>query len=447
VLGGGLVGPLTAIYLAKRGFDVKLHERRGDLRAGALSAGRSINLAVTARGLKALDPVGLRGKVLSIAIPMKGRMIHDTEGKTNFQPYSQNEGEVIYAASRGLLNRLLIEEAANCKNLEIAFDAVCTGYDFANGTLKFDGREIDAPFVIGADGAWSSLRKSMLDQVQNFNYSQSFLEYGYKELVIPADEAGNFRMEKNALHIWPRKAYMLIALPNTDGSFTCTLFYPYHGPEGFNNIRTPQQARAIFERDFADALAMMPTFEEDFFGNPTGALVTVKCSPWHAQKENGGKALLIGDAAHAIVPFFGQGMNCGFEDCAVLGELLDAAGSSPADSIDWAALGAKFESRRKPNADAIAEMALENFVEMRDSVADPKFLLKKKVGFELEKRFPGKFIPRYAMVVFHPEISYAEAQEKGRWQEGVLERLCSKIDAPEQVDWKQAEKLLQERAA
>ncbi len=419
VVGGGLVGPLMAVYLAQKGFDVALHERRPDMRRADVPAGRSINLAVTARGLKALDEVGLREEVMKIAIPMKGRMIHDAEGKTSFLPYGQKEDEVIYAASRGLLNKVLLEAAGKCGNVKMTFDKAFTAEDLA--ALK------DAP-VIAADGAWSVVRKHMLENVHNFDYAQSFQAYGYKELVIPPDDKGGFRMEKNALHIWPRNQYMLIALPNTDGSFTVTLFYPY---DGFEKLKTPEDVAAFFKRDFPDAVPLMPSLAEDFFANPTGSLVTVKCAPW-----NDGHRVLIGDAAHAIVPFFAQGMNSGFEDCALLNSLI---GENP----DWAKVFADFSRKRKADADAIADMAVENFHEMRAGVTDPKFALKKQVGFALEQKWPDKFIPRYSMVIFHPEIPYAEAKRRGSAQAKILEELCANIDAPQELDWKLAEKLLQ----
>lgn len=434
VVGAGLVGPLMAIYLAKKGFDVELHERRGDMRKSKVEAGRSINLAITARGWKALEDVGLKGQVSPIAIPMKGRMVHDQQGNTSLQPYGQTDAEVIYSASRGTLNIMLLDAAEKFPNVKIKFSRRCTGYDIARGVLDFadDAGKIEhvqAETVIAADGAWSAVRKSMLGALPNYNYSQSFLEYGYKELVIPASAGGGFRIEKNALHIWPRKSFMMIALPNADGDFTATLFYPN---DGFSALKTPADVQEFFMREFPDAVPHMPQLTQDFFANPTGALVTVKCAPWHA----GGKALLIGDAAHAIVPFFAQGMNSGFEDCTALDSLINS------DNPDWESVFRSFASLRKPNADAIADMAVENFIEMRDSVTDPVFLLKKKVGFELEKRWPGKFIPRYSMVIFHPEIPYAEAKRRGAAQDAILEKLCANITQPEQVDWALAEKLL-----
>lgn len=438
IVGGGLVGPLMAVYLARKGFNVALHERRPDMRKTKISAGRSINLALTARGLKSLEGVGLREQVMKIAIPMKGRMVHDPAGKTDLQPYGQKEHEVIYAASRGLLNQMLLDAAEANKNVTITFDQRCADYNIDEGLLTFvdekTGREekIAAEVVIGADGAWSAIRKAMMGRVENFNYSQSFLEYGYKELTIPPAADGGFRIERNALHIWPRHSYMMIALPNTEGSFTVTLFYPNHGPNSFEQLKDAAAVRDFFAREFPDAMPHMPELTEDFFANPTGALVTVKCAPWHAE----GKCVLIGDAAHAIVPFFAQGMNSGFEDCRELNALITS--SSP----DWESVFRAFSAARKPNADAIADMAVENFVEMRDSVTDPQFLLRKKVGFALEKRWPDRFVPRYSMVIFRPDIPYAEARRRGQLQDRVLDQLCAGISSPDQLDWVLAEKLL-----
>jgi kynurenine 3-monooxygenase len=446
VVGGGLVGTLAAIVVAQRGFKVALHERRRDMRRPGMRrvdipAGRSINLAVTARGLKALEEVGLKERILDLAVPMRGRMLHDTQGQTTFVPYGQKESEVINSVSRGSLNKVLLEKAGSYQNVEIACNHRCVAYDLDASTLTFVNDEtgqtetVPANVVIGADGAWSVIRKTMRENVKDFNYSQELLEHGYKELVIPPAADGGFRLEKNALHIWPRKSFMLIALPNLDGSFTCTLFFANWGEESFATLQTEREVLAFFSRAFPDAVPLMPTLAKDFFSNPTGSMVTVKCKPWHVD----GKVLLLGDAAHAIVPFFGQGMNCGFEDCSALGELMD-------DAVSWNELFEKLESRRKPNADAIAEMAVENFVEMRDTVADPKFQLKKQIGFELERWYPDQFIPRYALVVFHPEIPYARARQRSEIQDKILEELCVGVSSLEQVDWGKADQLIRRSA-
>jgi kynurenine 3-monooxygenase len=443
IVGGGLVGTLSAIFLAQRDFDVVLHERRGDMRKASVTAGKSINLAVTSRGLKALGEVGLKDAVLKMAVPMKGRMLHTMEGETTFVPYGQKENEVIHSVSRSDLNILLLKKAGDYKNVTLRFHQRCLGYDEKTQTLTLldestnKEETMGAKVVIGADGAWSMIRKSMQETLKNFAYTEDVCAHGYKELTIPAGANGAFKMGKNALHIWPRKSYMLIALPNQEGSFTVTLFLANDGEESFAALKTENDVKAFFTRVFPDAAALIPTLAQDFFANPTGSMVTIKCAPWHM----GGKALIMGDAAHAIVPFFGQGMNCGFEDCSALGELLDRK------NMDWHTLFSEIESLRKPNADAIADMALENFIEMRDTVADAKFQLKKQIGFELEKRYPGEFIPHYAMVVFHPEIPYAEARRRSKINNGILEQLCAGITSIEHIDWQKAEALIRRSQA
>lgn len=441
VVGGGLVGTLAAIYLAEQGVEVTLYERRPDMRRQDVDAGRSINLVVTDRGLKALNRVGLKEKILELSIPMKGRMLHDEEGKETFVPYGQKDDEVIHAVHRGLLNKRLLEATEKYSNLKVFFQYKCLGYDLETKTLHFldeaSGREkkVVAPVTFGTDGAWSPIRKSMLNNMMNFNYSQDFLEHGYKELSIPPSKDGDFLIDKNALHIWPRKNYMLIALPNLNGSFTCTLFMSYKGEESFETLTGPADVTEFFDRVFPDVVPLMPTLTNDFFDNPVGALATIRCNPWHAK----GDVMLIGDASHAIVPFFGQGMNCGFEDVSALAELVDNNGLT-----DWESLFAQLNENRKPNTDAIADMALENFIEMRDTTADPKFQLKKKIGFELEKRFEGRFVPRYSMVMFHPELSYRDAQVMSQKQEKVLDALSENVSNVDEVDWSKAEDLINE---
>ncbi len=433
VVGSGLVGSLLSIFLAQKGFQVELYEARSDMRKQQIDAGRSINLVITSRGLQALAQVGLREQAMQITVPVKGRMLHDVQGQTTFVPYGQKDNEVINAISRGLLNCLLLDAAEQQSNINIHFEQRCTDYDIDSKTLTFnDQTTIPAEIVIGTDGAFSAVRRVMLDQVMNFDYAQSFLESGYKELIIPATASGGYRIDQQALHIWPRGHYMLMALGNLDGSFTCTLFLPYQGEQSFAALKTQDDVMAFFKQSFPDAVDLMPTLAEDFANNPTGSLVTVKCNPWHV----GGQTLLIGDAAHALVPFFGQGMNCGFEDCYVLDQLITGP------DIDWQSVFQQFNQQRKQNADAIADMAVENYIEMRDTTADPIFQLKKQVGFELERRYPQRFIPRYSMVMFHPEISYAEAKHRSEVQAEILTELCANITEPEQVDWEQAERLI-----
>jgi kynurenine 3-monooxygenase len=441
LIGGGLAGPLLAMYLARRSFTVDMYERRADMRNGSAAEGRSINLALSTRGIYALKEIGLDRDILNIAIPMRGRMIHAVDGDLRFQPYGKDETEVIYSVSRSRLNIALLDAAEATGNVSMRFHTRCTGMEFHTNDIflrnELTGEEsaVRTTPVIGTDGSASALRLSMRAQ-QGFIDRQDVLEYGYKELTIPASANGDFQMEPNALHIWPRKTFMLIALPNIDRTFTCILFYPFKGEESFEHLTTEDEVGRFFRAYFPDALRLMPSAVENFFSNPTGAMVTVRCSPWHV----GGKALLLGDAAHAIVPFFGQGMNCAFEDCTELNGCLDRYGA------DWERVFEEFERLRKPNADAIATLALENFVEMRDLVADPRFLLRKSVELELERRLPGVFISKYGMVTFH-RIPYSIAQERGRIQDRLLSELCEGIDRVEDVDWEKAETMIRREVA
>jgi kynurenine 3-monooxygenase len=436
LIGAGLAGSLLAIYLAKRGIAVEVYERRPDMRKVKISAGRSINLALSTRGIHALKEVGLSDEVMKFAIPMKGRMIHSTEGELQFIPYGKDDSEVIYSVPRGRLNMILMNAAEKHRGVRIHFNEKCTGFNFKSGELclvKQDSGEsyvISSNTVIGADGSASAIRMSM-SNVGRFNFSQQPLEHGYKELTIPPTPDGEFQLEKNALHIWPRHTFMLIALPNWDGSFTCTLFNPFEGEFGFEELNTEGKVLNFFEKQFPDAVPLIPTLLEDFFSNPTGSLVTIKCYPWHVN----GQALLLGDAAHAIVPFFGQGMNCAFEDCTYLNDCIGK------HSKDWEEIFREFEKLRKANTDAIADMALENYIEMRDHVIDAKFLLRKQIEFELEKRYPKVFIPRYSMVSFH-RIPYSIARSRGKIQEKILAELCQSVDNIEDLDWGKAASLI-----
>jgi kynurenine 3-monooxygenase len=437
LIGAGLAGPVLAIYLAKRGFRVEIFERRPDMRKEHISAGRSINLALSARGIHALSEVGLAEKILQLAIPMRGRMMHSIKGELSFHPYGKNENEVINAISRAELNKALLDEAER-RGGEIHFNQRCTGMNFESGELHLRDEIIGADTrlavktVIGTDGSASALRHDMM-KIARFNLSQHYLEHGYKELTIPPGPNGEFRLEKHALHIWPRRSFMLIALPNLDGSFTCTLFFPHRGELSFESLSSEEKVLEFFKTQFPDAVPLMPTLLEDFFANPTGSLVTIKCDPWSVEN----KALLLGDAAHAIVPFFGQGMNCAFEDCTVLNECLEKFDD------DWEKIFREFETLRKVNTDAIADMALENFIEMRDKVADPKFLFRKQVELALEERFPGRFIPRYSMVSFH-RIPYSAAQSRGRIQDEILTKLTDGVEELAEIDWKEAGWLVKE---
>jgi len=434
LIGAGLVGPLLALGLVKRGFRVEIYERRPDMRRVRISAGRSINLALSTRGIHALTAAGLWDAMRELIIPMKGRMMHSVASELTFQPYGKDDAEVINSISRADLNIALMN-AAEAHGVRIHFQQRCTGIDLNTGALqlrnerKDDQRTIEMDIVIGCDGSASAIRGEML-RLSRFNFSQQYLDYGYKELTIPAGPDRKHVLEANALHIWPRGNYMLIALPNVDGTFACILFLPFEGPDSFAELLTCSAVTEFFRSRFPDAAALMPNLADNFFANPMGAMVTVKCSPWHVD----GRCLLLGDAAHAIVPFFGQGINCGFEDCTCLLELLDRHG-------DWQHVFRDFEEARKINTDAIADLAVENFVEMRDRVADPRFLFRKKVELALEAKYPRLFVPKYSMVTFH-RIPYAIALKRGQVQDLMLTELCDGINRIEELDWSKADKLI-----
>jgi kynurenine 3-monooxygenase len=439
IIGAGLGGALAAIFLARRGLDVTLYERRPDLRQVPQPAGRSINLALANRGLKALRMAGLEPGVRKLLTAMRGRMVHPLEGGLDLQPYGQRAHEVIYSVSRPGLNAVLLD-AAEAAGVRLRFGMRCTSVDFAADQLEFEdeasGKAVSVPLTpcIGADGAGSMVRRA-LATIPGFEASEDPLAHGYKELSILPGALGRHRLESNALHIWPRGGYMLIALPNHDGTFTVTLFLPYDGEASFASLANPAAVRRFFAAEFPDAAGLIHNLEKEFFANPTGALGTVRCHPWHLE----GRALLLGDAAHAIVPFHGQGMNCAFEDCMELDRCLEECDG------DWTRSFALFSARRKPNADAIAEMALENYVEMRDAVRDPGFLLRQRVGFELERRFPDRFVPRYALVMFRDDVPYAEAQRRGKIQEEILLALTSGLDDAAAVDYRRAGRLIGDR--
>ncbi len=406
IVGGGLSGSLLAIYMAKRGFEVSLFERRPDMRKNKIYAGRSINLALSTRGLNALSKIGLDKEILSDAIPMHGRMMHSVNGELTYQPYGK-DGQAINSVSRGRLNIKLIELADEYPNITIYFNAKCIDLDLTKNTCVFeleDGskKEVWSDRIIGTDGAFAASR-GKLQMGDRFNYSQFYLHVGYKELIIPAGDNAKFLMEKEALHIWPRGAYMMIALPNPAGDFTCTLFMPFEGEFGFEQLDTREKVVDFFNTNFADAVALMPTLAEDFFNNPTSSLVTVKCYPW--VKED--KLALMGDAAHAIVPFYGQGMNCSFEDVVVFDECVEK------HFPNWTKIFDEYQKLRKPNADAIADLAIQNYYEMADKVGDKAFLHKKHIEHELSDLYPEKYKSQYELTTFSlSPYSYALSQGK-----------------------------------
>ncbi|MBL0308994.1 MAG: FAD-dependent monooxygenase [Bacteroidetes bacterium] len=417
IIGAGLVGSLLACYLSKRGHKISVYERRPDMRRAGFVGGRSINLALSYRGWKALKKIGLDKAVEKIAIPMTGRMIHDLNGKTNLIPYGK-EGQAIYSVSRGELNKIMVEEADKLPDVDFYFDQRCAALDFDKNELTFqrssDGNNHHrkADYIFGADGAYSEVRYEM-QKTPNFNLSQQHEEYGYKELEIPAGKDGAHLIEKNALHIWPRESFMMIALPNLDGSFTVTLFAPFKGENSFDTIRTEKDVEEYFSRNFADAVPLMPELKKDFFENPTSSLVTVKCFPWNYKN-----TCLIGDAAHAVVPFYGQGMNCGFEDVSELDEILNET------SEEWESTLNKFQTQRKPNADAIADLALYNFIEMRDLSGRKDFQLRSKIEKKIAAKFGDRFMTHYSMVTFS-DLSYNEAKRRGEKQNELLDRLMA----------------------
>lgn len=421
VVGAGLAGSLAAIYLARRGFEVTVLERRPDLRKVNISAGRSINLALANRGIDALRRVGLMPQIEPLLTPMRGRMLHPTAGELAFQPYGRTPTEMIYSVSRGRLNGVLMDAAEATGRVRIRFETPCDDIDLTD--------DAGGP-VIAADGAGSAVRAALQAQC-GATVTESLLGHGYKELTMPPRAGGTHAMERNALHIWPRGGFMLIALPNLDGSFTVTLFLPMEGAGSFLALSNAPTVDAFFRKHFGDAFALMPGLAKQFLANPTGRMVTVHAQPWHAS----GRALLIGDAAHAIVPFHGQGMNAAFEDCVALDDCIARHGD------DWPRAFAEFEALRRPNTDAISAMALENFVEMRDLVAQPRFQLQKRLEFVLQARHPDRFIPRYAMVMFHT-LPYAEAYARGKVQKHILDTLTEGVDRIEDVDLEKADALL-----
>lgn len=428
IVGAGLVGSLLATLLGQRGYRVQLLERRSDMRRYEVDAGRSINLALSERGIHALDLAGLMDQVRPLLIPMRGRMLHDEKGNTEFSPYGQRPEEVIYSVSRGGLNRLMMTAAEQHPDVQLRFNQRCQSINFEANRLELTdqvtGERIlhDFEILVGADGAGSQVRQAMIRAVGGAATSE-FLDHDYKELEIPSGPEGTHRIEREALHIWPRGGFMLIALPNLDGSFTVTLFLPKEGDPGFDRLTGEEEVAAFFARWFPSAASLIPELTKDFFSNPTGPLGTVRCAPWHYQNDS----LILGDAAHAIVPFHGQGMNAGFEDCSELIRLLDEHGE------DWDAVLPEFSQIRKPCGDAIAQMALENYVTMRDSVLDPQFQLKKELGFALERELPDRFIPRYSMVMFH-RIPYDVVLQRGKMQERLLGTLVEGKTSLAEID-------------
>jgi kynurenine 3-monooxygenase len=418
IVGAGLGGALLACYLARDGYAVELYEKRHDPRQYGPEQGRSINLALSVRGIAALREVGLAEEVLQGGIPMRGRMIHSLSGELAFQAYGKDPSQAIHSVSRAELNMTLLNAATRYPGVRLFFEHKCDGIDLECGTLEIvtqsaEQVRVPAEIVIGADGAYSAIRAQMQKR-EGFNFQQEYLSHGYKELTIPSGPRGEFLMDKHALHIWPRHSFMMIALPNSDGSFTCTLFWPYHGPNSFAAINTEEELRRFFGEQFPDAEPLLPNLAEDFFKNPTGALVTIRCSPWHV----GGKVLLIGDAAHAVVPFLGQGMNAAFEDCRLLADALARHGP------DWQAAFQAYERQRKEHVDTLANLCIDNFLEMRDKVGARVFRLRKRLQIALNKIFPRWYLPLYTLITF-TTTPYADGLRRVRLQDWVIRAIVS----------------------
>lgn len=447
IVGAGLVGSLLSIYLSKRGYKVTAYERRPDLRKNRISAGRSINLALSDRGWKGLEGVGIADEIKKVAIPMKGRMMHGIDGKLTYQPYGKDD-QAIYSVSRGGLNCVLMDLAEK-HGVNIVYNQKCTDIDLKTATVTFEDTEsgksatVKADRVFSTDGAFSSGRMQMQTSTDRFNYSQTYLEHGYKELTIPPTASGDFAMDPNCLHIWPRGQFMLIALPNMDKTFTCTLFFPFEGQYSFSSLDTEQKMVDFFKKTFPDAYDLMPTLKEDYFNNPTSSLMIVKCFPWTYSD----KMAMVGDSAHAIVPFYGQGMNCGFEDCVVMNQLMDkylGEINGDDDSAAWQKIFNDYQIARKPDGDAIADLAVMNFIEMRDKTADPKFLLQKKIEAWFSDKHPDKWIPLYTMVTYSPQIRYSEALREGLRQESIMQQVMRMPDIENKWNSEDVEKKILE---
>ncbi len=422
IVGAGLVGSLWAVYLSKAGFKVKIYEKRPDIRTADISAGKSINLALSERGWKAFSTVGIADEIRKIAIPMYGRTMHDLEGNLTFQPYGK-EGQAIYSVSRGGINAKMMEIAEKVGNAEIHCNEQCTDVDLENGIVYFENTitkaksEVQSDLVFATDGAFSAVRYKGMQQLNRFNYEQRYIEDGYREILLPANADGSYKLEKNTLHIWPRGRFMLIALPNEDGSFTCTLFMPFEeNKNSFENLKTRDQVDQFFKSTFPDFHELMPDVADTWEDHPLSSLAIVRCYPWVH-----GKVALMGDAAHATVPFYGQGMNCGFEDCSVMWELMQEHGD------DWKKILDEYQISRKPNGDAVQDLSLDNYYVMRDFVGDPEFLLQKKFELRISELYPEKYLPLYSQVSFS-HIPYAEAYKKGKEQDVFIKDIMAKND-------------------
>jgi kynurenine 3-monooxygenase len=434
ISGAGLVGSFWALALVKRGFEVELFEKRSDMRKDSVDGGRSINLIATSRALNAFKSIGIDKEIKKICVPVTGRMMHSLEGELTYQPYGRDESECNYSVSRALLNITLLNQAEEA-GVRIHFDKALTDLNPDEKTAIFnDTEKVNYQLFFGADGAGSPTRKALLKLIPDATESVSFIDSDYKELLMPAGEEGEYPIEKKALHIWPRGDHMLMALPNLNGSFTMTAYLPKKGERSFEKLKSKEDVSSFFEKYYKSSVAHMPKFADEFMENPQGVLGTVRMSHW-AYKD---QIALIGDAAHAIVPFFGQGMNCGMEDCTVLLSLMDKYND------DWSKIFKEYDQTQRPNGNAIADMALENFVEMKDKVGDEKFLLKKAIEHKIENSFPDMYRSRYGMVTY-TLIPYSIAQKAGIIQQEILEELTSDTETVDNVDMNKAEMLINEK--
>jgi len=431
IVGAGLVGSLWAVYLAKAGYKVTIYERRSDIRKADISAGKSINLALSTRGWKALKTVDVHADIEPIAIPMNGRIMHSLEGEKTYQAYGK-EGQAIFSVSRGGLNAKMMDIAEDNGGAVIHYEHECVDVDLEAGSVQLkkpNGELItdSADVVFATDGAFSAVRYNGLQKLDRFDYSQDYIDDGYRELLLPANEDGSYKLDKNALHIWPRGRFMLIALANEDGSFTCTLFMPFEGENSFSELKTDADVDQFFKSTFPDFYDMFPELIESWHDHPLSSLAIIRCYPWTS-----GKVALMGDAAHATVPFYGQGMNAGFEDCSVMYELMLK------HNEDWPAVFAEYEKLRKPDGDAVQDLSLHNYHVMRDYVGDPTFLLQKKIEKRFSDLYPDKWMPLYSQVSFS-SIRYSEALETGMKQDSIMKKVMDRADIESVWDSKEIE--------
>jgi kynurenine 3-monooxygenase len=437
IVGAGLVGSLWAVYMGKRGYQVDVFDRRPDIRQLKIVQGKSINLALSDRGWKGLEGAGIRESIEKVALPMSGRLMHAVDGELTYQPYGK-EGQAIYSVSRGLLNQTLMHCADEAPNVNLFFEHRCLDVNLKTNEIEFFDEAKQQKIlrsydhIFGTDGAFSAIR-ARLTKLDRHDFSQAYLDHGYKELEIPAAADGSHQLRKDCLHIWPRGEFMMIALPNVDGSFTCTLFIPFEGTNALEHLQSPDQVNGFFQKNFPDAKALMPELIDDFFANPNASLVMTKCYPWH----HSDKVCLLGDAAHAIVPFYGQGMNAGFEDCTVMNRLMDE------HTGDFGAVFNAFTNERKPCGDAILELALRNYIEMRDRTGDPKFLLQKKIEGRFSAKHPDKWIPLYSQVTFS-HTPYDKALRNGDAQQKIMDHIMAIPNIEKRWDSEEVEQMILE---